>query len=46
MAANNSYQEAVALIAAANRVVQDPNSVGKNIADVKSGYISQNPEMD
>lgn len=29
MAANNSYQEAVALIAAANRVVQDPNSVGK-----------------
>ena len=28
MAANNSYQEAVALIAAANRVVQDPNSVG------------------
>ena len=28
MAANNSYEEAVALIAAANRVVQDPNSVG------------------
>jgi TP901 family phage tail tape measure protein len=28
MAANNSYQESVALIAAANRVVQDPNSVG------------------
>lgn len=28
MAANNSYQEAVSLIAAANRVVQDPNSVG------------------
>ena len=28
MAANNSYQEAVALIAAANKVVQDPNSVG------------------
>lgn len=28
MAANNSYQEAVALIASANRVVQDPNSVG------------------
>ena len=28
MAANNSYQEAVALVAAANRVVQDPNSVG------------------
>ena len=46
MAANNSYQEAVALIASANKVVQDPNSVGKNIADIKSGYISQNPEMD
>lgn len=28
MAANNSYQEAVSLIAAANRVVQDPSSVG------------------
>lgn len=28
MAANNSYEEAVSLIAAANRVVQDPNSVG------------------
>jgi len=28
VAANNSYEEAVALIAAANRVVQDPNSVG------------------
>ena len=28
MAANNSYQEAVSLIAAANKVVQDPNSVG------------------
>ena len=28
MAANNSYEQAVALIASANRVVQDPNSVG------------------
>lgn len=28
VAANNSYEEAVALIASANRVVQDPNSVG------------------
>ena len=28
MAANNSYQESVALIAAANRVVQDPSNVG------------------
>lgn len=40
MAANNSYQEAVALIASANKVVQDPNSVGKLCADIKSGYIS------
>lgn len=28
VAANNSYQESVALIAAANKVVQDPGSVG------------------
>lgn len=28
VAANNTYEEAVALIASANRVVQDPNSVG------------------
>lgn len=28
VAANNSYEEAVALVASANRVVQDPNSVG------------------
>ena len=28
VAANNSYEEAVALIASANRVVQDPGSVG------------------
>lgn len=34
MAANNSYQEAVALIAAANRVVQDPNSVGSALRTI------------
>ena len=28
VAANNSYEQAVAMIASANRVVQDPNSVG------------------
>lgn len=28
VAANNSYEEAIALIASANRVVQDPSSVG------------------
>lgn len=31
VAANNSYEEAVALIASANRVVQDPGSVGKKL---------------
>lgn len=34
MTANNSYQESVALIAAANRVVQDPNSVGSALRTI------------
>lgn len=34
MAANNSYEEAVALIASANRVVQDPNSVGSALRTI------------
>ena len=34
MAANNSYQEAVALVAAANKVVQDPNSVGSALRTI------------
>ena len=34
MAANNSYEEAVALVAAANRVVQDPNSVGSALRTI------------
>ena len=34
MAANNSYQEAVALIASANKVVQDPNSVGSALRTI------------
>ena len=34
MAANNSYEEAVSLIAAANRVVQDPNSVGSALRTI------------
>lgn len=34
MTANNSYEEAVALIAAANRVVQDPNSVGSALRTI------------
>ncbi len=38
-AANNTLDETIALITAANTVVQDPDSVGKRLADVKSGYI-------
>ena len=34
MTANNSYEEAVALVAAANRVVQDPNSVGSALRTI------------
>lgn len=34
MAANNSYQEAVALIASANKVVQDPSSVGSALRTI------------
>lgn len=34
MMANNSYEQAVALIAAANRVVQDPNSVGSALRTI------------
>lgn len=39
MAANNTIDESIALITAANLVVQDPAKVGKCLADVKSGYI-------
>lgn len=43
----NSLDESIGLITAANEVVNDPSSVGKNkLADIKSGYISQNPEVD
>ena len=34
MTANNSYEQSVALIAAANRVVQDPNSVGSALRTI------------
>ena len=34
MTANNSYEEAVALVAAANRVVQDPSSVGSALRTI------------
>lgn len=39
MAANNTIDESIALITAANMVVQDPTAVGKWLADIKSGYI-------
>lgn len=39
MAANNTIDESIALITAANTVVQDPVQVGKWLADYKSGYI-------
>lgn len=39
MAANNTIDESIALITAANTVVQDPEQVGKWLADIKSGYI-------
>lgn len=39
MAANNTIDESIALITAANSVVQDPTAVGKDYADIKSGYI-------
>lgn len=38
-AANNTLDESIALITAANTVVQDPTQVGKRLADFKSGYI-------
>lgn len=38
-AANNTLDESIAMITAANSVVQDPDSVGKCLADIKSGYI-------
>ena len=39
MAANNTIDESIALITASNQVVQDPEAVGKWLADIKSGYI-------
>lgn len=38
-AAGNTLDETIALATAANTVIQDPDSVGKGYADVKSGYI-------
>lgn len=37
--ANNTLDESIALITAANTVVQDPDVVGEWLADIKSGYI-------
>ena len=44
-AAGNSLDETIALTTAANTVVQNPNTVGKRCADIKSGYISQSLEI-
>lgn len=38
-AANNTIDETIALITAANTIVQDATSVGKGFADIKNGYI-------
>ena len=38
VAANNSLEQSIALTAAANTTIQDPESVGKKIADVKNSY--------
>ena len=40
VAAGNSLSESIAMTTAANATIQDPNAVGKRIADVKSSYIS------
>lgn len=44
VAANNSYEEAVALIAAANKVVQDPNSVGAALRTISLRLRSTSTE--
>lgn len=38
-AANNSLDETIAMITAANTVAQNPEKVGKGCADLKNGYI-------
>ena len=38
-AANNTLDQSIALITAANTVVQDPDAVGKCLADYKNNYI-------
>ena len=45
VAANNSYEEAVALIASANRVVQDPNSVGAALRTISLRLRSTSTEQ-
>jgi hypothetical protein len=40
VAANNSLEQSIAMTAAANTTIQDPESVGKQFADVKNSYIS------
>lgn len=42
----NTIDESIGLITGGQTVVQNAEKVGKVCADVKSGYISQSPEMD
>ena len=44
-AAGNTLDESIGLITAANSVVQDPATVGKMYAHVKSTQIGETPEM-
>ena len=44
--AGNTIDESVGLVTAANSVIQNPEQVGEMLADYKSSYISQNPEVD
>lgn len=46
VAAGNSLEQSIAMLAAGNKVIQDPETLGKSIAEDKSSYISQNPEVD
>lgn len=44
-AAGNTLEQSVALITAANTIVQNPEVVGKNLLTLKVAQIGENPEM-
>lgn len=46
VAAGNSLEQSIAMLAAGNKVIQDPETLGKSIAENKSSYISQNLVVD